>query len=83
MIGCGRPARPGRLGYWRQLPISEPRRALGREKHAEAYFDVSALCLRKPTPKILHALETGDRSRLQDERTHHVGGADQRSHTLE
>jgi len=30
---------------------------------------------RKPTPEYLHALETGDRSRLQDERAQRVGGA--------
>ena len=31
--------------------------------------------LRKPTPEYLHALETGDHSRLQDERAQRVGGA--------
>lgn len=31
--------------------------------------------LRKPTPEYLHALETGDRSRLEDERAQRVGGA--------
>jgi len=73
----------GKLGHWRQLPVSERRRAIGREKRAESYSDVSALCLRKPTPEVLHALETADRSRLQDERAHHVGGAAQRSHTVD
>ena len=31
--------------------------------------------LRKPTPEYLHALGTGDLSRLQDERAQRVGGA--------
>ena len=31
--------------------------------------------LKKPTPEYLHALETGDRSRLEDERAQRVGGA--------
>jgi len=31
--------------------------------------------LRKPTPEYLHALETGDLSRVQDERAQRVGGA--------
>ena len=33
------------------------------------------LYLRKPSPEYLHALETGDRSRLEDERAQRVGGA--------
>ncbi|MCJ7752550.1 MAG: hypothetical protein MUQ65_15915 [Armatimonadetes bacterium] len=33
------------------------------------------LYVRKPTPEYLHALETGDHSRLQDERAQRVGGA--------
>jgi hypothetical protein len=40
-------------------------------------FAAGALLLywRKPTPEYLHALETGDHSRLQDERAQRVGGA--------
>ena len=40
-------------------------------------FAAGALLLywRKPTPEYLHALETGDLSRVQDERAQRVGGA--------
>jgi len=42
-----------------------------------ALFAAGALLfwLRKPTPEYLHALETGDVSRVQDERAQRVGGA--------